>query len=84
MPKWYKIANHAQNMDPNDLGDIDFFRDLGPFQRLNSESGDFQKLKRKYFAEMVEVISPEEIYLLSLSGIVPIEKLHVLEQMLPN
>ena len=79
MPKWYKIANHALNMDPNDLGDIDFFRDLGPFQRLNSGSDDFQKLKKQYLTELVEVISPEEIYLLSLSGIVPIDKLHVVE-----
>jgi hypothetical protein len=79
MPKWYKIANHTHNMDPSDLGDIDFFRDLGPFQRLKPEGSEFAKLKKKFFAELVEVISPEEIYLLSLSGIVPIEKLHILE-----
>ena len=84
MPKWYQIANQALNMDPNDLSDVDFFRDLGPFLRLKPENSEYNVLKKKYLNEITEVISPEEIYLLTLSGLVPIEKLHILEQMLPG
>lgn len=71
-------------MDPNDLSDVDFFRDLGPFLRLKPEDSEYNVLKKKYLNEITEVISPEEIYLLTLSGLVPIDKLHVLEQMLPG
>lgn len=71
-------------MDPNDLSDVDFFRDLGPFLRLKPEDSEYNVLKKKYLNEITEVISAEEIYLLTLSGLVPIEKLHVLEQMLPG
>ena len=71
-------------MDPNDLSDVDFFRDLGPFLRLKPEDSEYNVLKKKYLNEVTEVISPEEIYLLTLCGLVPIEKLHFLEQMLPG
>jgi len=71
-------------MDPNDLSDVDFFRDLGPFLRLKPDHSEYNVLKKKYLNEITEVISPEEIYLLTLSGLVPIEKLHILEQLLPG
>ena len=71
-------------MDPNDLSDVDFFRDLGPFLRLKPDNSEYNVLKKKYLNEITEVISPEEIYLLTLSGLVPIEKLHILEQLLPG
>ncbi len=81
-PNWYSVPVSGAQIDPNDLVDVDFSRDLGPMMRL--QDSKFEKMKKGYLLEMTDVCSPEEIFLLILSGIVPMDKLNQYNKMLPT
>jgi hypothetical protein len=51
---------------------------------MRLQDSKFEKMKKGYLLEMTDVCSPEEIFLLILSGIVPMDKLNQYNKMLPT
>lgn len=82
--KWYKPTNTKLTIDPNDLSDIDFLRDLGPFLReLDSMPADeADKIRTKYLQEqLTDVETIDQIFLLVISGYINVEDIEKLEGM---
>ena len=82
--KWYKPTNTKLTIDPNDLSDIDFLRDLGPFLReLDSMPADeADKIRTKYLQEqLTDVETIDQIFLLVISGYINVDDIEKLKGM---
>ena len=82
------MPKHRKDQEISDNSEIDFFRDLGPNSRrivkLHKERTDFRRTQKKVLDSMQNLKSSDEAYLLALAGIIPIQKIHKLERLIPT
>ena len=73
-------------IEPADISEVDFFRDLGPNSRKLIKLGkdkQYKRTQKKVLDSVQDVQNPDEMYLLTLAGLAPIQKVHRLERMIP-
>ena len=85
-PAWFQLPKHKAMIEPADLSEVDFFRDLGPNSRRLIKLGkdkQYKRTQKKVLDSVQDVQNPDEMYLLTLAGLAPIQKVHRLERMIP-
>ena len=78
-PEWYHLpfATHKLQIDPAEITQVDFERDLGTLSRsmiYPSKSKVFERDQRKVFEKMTVFESLEEIFLMVVAGLAPIKQ----------
>ena len=83
--KWFELPSLKPNTNPHSFNEIEFFRDLGPLQRINYDQKDqklFKSLRRNYLSGMSEIDKMRQIFLLILFGMINIRKMEINKHML--
>ena len=87
-PEWYQLsAVKDTEIDPSEIINVDFDRDLGPMQRkliLPSNQRVLEREQRKISDKMTSFETLDEIYLMIISGLAPIKRIPYLENLAPK
>ena len=85
-PEWYQLPALKLAIEPTEITNVEFDRDLGPLNRKMIVPGEkrvFDREQRKIFDKMTSFETLDEIYLMIISGMAPIGRITYLEKLAP-